>query len=74
MSDFLTIMRVSLIPTIERMVIEEEKHLNFLTSVKGIDTTSFQKYSYAMLEHLRFRLEQYKTYLKENTDEQSLKG
>lgn len=73
MSDFLTIMRVSLIPTLERMVSEEEKHLNYLTSIKGIDVSGFCKESYNNLEFLRLRLSQYRKYLLENTNEQ-LKG
>jgi len=66
MSDFLTIMRVSLIPALEKMVTEEEKHLNYLTNVERIDVSGFCKNSYNTLEHLRLRLEMYKQYLKEN--------
>jgi len=70
MSNFLTIMRVSLIPALEKMVSEEEKHLNYLRGITKIDVTSFIRQSEETLEHLNLRLSQYKKYLKENTDEQ----
>ena len=70
MSNFLTIMRVSLIPALEKMVSEEEKHLNYLRGITKIDVTSFIRQSEENLEHLNLRLSQYKKYLKENTDEQ----
>jgi hypothetical protein len=69
MSDFLTIMRVSLIPALERMVDSEEKHLNYLKGVQKIDVSRFILESEAMLSHLKQRLSEYQTYLKENIDE-----
>lgn len=68
-NEFLTIMRVSLIPALERMVDAEEKHLNYLRRLEKVNVSRFVLESETTLSHLKQRLSEYQTYLKENTDE-----
>lgn len=69
MSDFLTILKVSIIPSVERMIIEEEKHLNYLSNIERYDVTSFINESTKTLEGLKFRLRQYNQYLRDNNND-----
>lgn len=67
--DFLTIMKVSLIPSLAQMIMDEDKHLNYLKSIEGFDVSTFIEESTQTLDHLNLRLTQYMQYVIDNEND-----
>lgn len=73
-NSFLTILEYSLIPSIQSMVDAETKHLSYLKGIKGLCVDKFIQTSETSLEQLTKSLQEYKTYLKDNKNDNKPNG